>query len=85
MDDKKRLEVLVGKKTLNPDTANPDVVSNEELIAILMAKTGRSEVVIRQVISLFSEYISKELKENSSLLVEGSDEIELLFKRLDLN
>ena len=85
MEEKKKIEVLVGSKTVNPEEPHPDVVSHEELVAILMVKTGKSEAVVRQVLSLFNEYISKELSEKDSLLVKGSEEFELLFKRLDLN
>ncbi|MCB0283351.1 MAG: hypothetical protein H6627_13620 [Calditrichae bacterium] len=85
MEEKKKIEVLLGSKTVNPEEPHPDVVSHEELVAILMVKTGKSEAVVRQVLSLFNEYISKELSEKDSLLVKGSEEFELLFKRLDLN
>lgn len=82
MEEKKKIEVLLGSKTVNPEEPHPDVVSHEELVAILMVKTGKSEAVVRQVLSLFNEYISKELSEKDSLLVKGSEEFELLLKDL---
>jgi hypothetical protein len=85
MKTKKHLKILVKKDTGNTDTENPNVVSFEELVAIIKAKTGKSDAMIREVLRLYGEILFKELDENNELQVEGSSGIDLLFKRLNVH
>ncbi len=85
MSKKKYIEIDVIRGAGTADDDHPDAVSREELVARLMAKTGQSEATIRQVIRLFSEYVSKKLDEENEIYIECPDELDMLLRRVDIN
>jgi hypothetical protein len=82
--EKKIVKAYVVKSKAEPDYSDPNYVSQEELIALVSARSGVAPEKVKITLDLLNKELSKRLDEEGRVSLEG-EFTELILEKLEVH